>query len=303
MDSIKKPSLFDTLLLLITAVIAVMTIWVGVRYWLVTGLSLNSRALRIVDIGIVLATGLIAIIYLTRSLLPRVASYVGPTPINAVKSVVQLVGLAVTALAVFYLLGVNIVSALVGIGFFGIVVGLAAQQVLGNLLSGIMLLVSRPFRIYDRIALINWQYGKFPPTLNHGWLEPSYTGIVKGISLLYTKILTDYNGLLKVPNGVVAQSLILNLSDTRRTRTGTQFEVPINIDPDDLNNSLSSQLEKMAEFKGEHGTFEVLEISPTSYLVAVTYEVEKAHERDMKAALLRALRKALLSAGKIKDTK
>ena len=183
-------------------------------------------------------------------MLPKVGSYVGPTPINAVKSIVQLAGLAVTAMAVFYLLGINIVSALVGIGFFGIIVGLAAQQVLGNLLSGIMLLFSRPFRIYDRIALINWQYGKFPPTLNHGWLEPSYTGIVKGISLLYTKVLTDYNGLLKVPNGVVAQSLILNLSDTRRPRIGTQFEVPLNIDPDDFDKSLNSQLAKMTELQG-----------------------------------------------------
>lgn len=303
MDSIKKPSLFDTLLLLVTAVIAVMTAWVVVRYWLITWLSISSRAIRIADIGIVLATGLVAIILLTRLLLPRVGSYVGPTPINAVKSIVQLAGLAVIALVVFYLLGINIVSALVGIGFFGIIVGLAAQQVLGNLLSGIMLLVLRPFRIYDRIALINWQYGKFPPTLNHGWLEPSYTGLVKGISLLYTKISTDHNGLLKVPNGVVAQSLILNLSDTRRTRTGTQFEVPINIDPDDLNKNLNSQLAKTTEFKGENGSFEVLEISPTAYLVAVTYDVEKQHERNMKALLLRAIRRAQLSVGKDTEKK
>lgn len=300
MDTIKKPSLFDTLLLLITAVIAVMTAWVAVRSWLITGLSISSGAIRIADIGIVLATGLVAIIFLTRLLLPRVGSYVGPTPANAVKSIVQLAGLTVIVLAVFYLLGINIVSALVGLGFFGIVVGLAAQQVLGNLLAGIMLLASRPFRIYDRIALINWQYGKFPPTLNHGWLEPSYTGVVKGISLLYTKILTDYNGLLKVPNGVVAQSMILNLSDSRRTRIGTQFEVPINVDPDDLNKSLNSQLAKMTEFKGENGNFEVLELSPTAYLVAVTYEVEQ-HERNMKALLLRAIRRAQLSVGKETD--
>jgi small-conductance mechanosensitive channel len=295
MESIKKPSLFDSLLLLLTAIIAVLIVWVVVRYWLTTGLSVSRSELRIADIGVVLATGFVAIIILTRVLLPHVLQRVGPTPINAVKSTVQLAGLIAIAMAVFYLLGINIVSVLVGVGFFGIVVGLAAQQVLGNLLSGIMLLASRPFRIYDRIALINWQYGKFPPTLNHGWLEPSYTGTVRGISLLYTKILTDYNGLLKVPNGVVAQSLVLNLSDSRRTRTGTQFEVPIAVDPDDLNKKLKSQLSRMNDFKGELGSFDVLEISPTSYLVSVTYEVEKRDERESKALLLRAIRRAMIA--------
>lgn len=294
----KTSSLFDRVLLLAIAIIAVFTSWIAIRSWLITGLSISARSARFADLGVVFATGILATIFFGRLILSPVASYVGPTSANAVKSLLQLVGLGLVALVASSLLGFNIVSALVGIGFFGLVVGLAAQQVLGNLLSGIMLLTSRPFRINDRVAMITWQYGKFPPSLSHGWLEPSYTGVVKGISLLYTQILIDSGALLKVPNGIMTQSLVLNLSHDRRTRIGTQFEVPIQIDPDDLHKSLNTYLAKMSDFKGDEDAYEVVEIAPTVYLASVSYQVEKRHEREMKAVVLRAVRQALLSLSK-----
>jgi small-conductance mechanosensitive channel len=113
----------------------------------------------------------------------------------------------------------------------------------------------------DRIAVITWQYGKFPPTLPHGWLEPSYTGVVKGIALTYTKILSDSEALLKIPNALVTQSLILNLSHSKQGHVGTQFEVPIRVDPDELHKELVSRLSKNEEFRGEKQSFEVIEVS------------------------------------------
>ncbi|MEM3833194.1 MAG: mechanosensitive ion channel family protein [Thermoprotei archaeon] len=164
-----------------------------------------------------------------------------------------------------------------------------------NIFSGLMLIASRPFHIGDRIALITWQYGKFPPSLSHGWLEPSYTGYVKEITLVYTKILTDSNVLVTVPNGIASQSLILNLSHDEHSHVGTQFEVPIHVDPDELHKSLNSQLSRMPDFKGEEESFELLDISPSAYIVEVTYKVNKDSERDMKTFLLRAIRLALTS--------
>ena len=79
-------------------------------------------------------------------------------------------------MTVFSISGVNIGNALLGAGFIGIVLGLAAQTVIGNFFAGLMLFASRPFYIGDRVALIIWQYGKFPPKLSHGWMEPSNTG-------------------------------------------------------------------------------------------------------------------------------
>jgi small-conductance mechanosensitive channel len=211
----------------------------------------------------------------------------------------QLLGLGIILVALIILsgpTGTSFLSALVGIGFFGIVVGLAAQAVLGNLFSGLMLLAARPFKINDRIALITWQYGKFAPSLAHGWMEPAYTGVVKGISLTYTRILTDSNALLKVPNSIVTQSLIMNLTHGRQGMIAIQFEAPIQIDPSDLRKNLNTTLSKMNEFKGEEDNFEILEASPTGYLVSMSYKVEKQTERQMKSILLNGVRNVLNDA-------
>ena len=270
------------------------------RSWLIS-FSFSLRTIHIIDIGVVITVGIVATILVVRLVAGPLAVRAGPTQYNAVKLLLELSGLVLIVVAVFFLTGptgTSFLSALVGVGFFGIVVGLAAQEVLGNVLSGLMLIASRPFHVNDRIALVSWQYGKFPPSLTHGWLEPAYTGVVKGVSLTYTMILTDSNALLKVPNGIVTQSLIMNLTYGRQGHVATQFEIPLIVDPDRLRTVLNSHLAEMEPFKGEEESFEILDISPSVCLVAVSYKVDKQREREMKALLLRAIRVALINFSK-----
>ena len=95
--------------------------------------------------------------------------------------------------------------------------------------------------------------------------------MVKGIALTYTKILSDSEALLKIPNALVTQSLILNLSHSKQGHVGTQFEVPIRVDPYELHKELVLRLSKNEEFRGEKQSFEVIEVSSVSYLVTVIY--------------------------------
>ena len=290
------------LFILILSTTVVFVLWGVARFWLTTVLLTNEQIVRLIDVAVIFVTGVVATMLLSRLIARHVVAYLGPTGSNAIRLLLQVVGFFVILLIVFSITGINFVGALVGAGFFGIVVGLvvglAAQVVLGNLFSGLMLVASRPFNVGDRIALITWQYGKFPPSLSHGWLEPSYTGQVKEITLIYTKILTDLNAMATVPNGIVIQSLILNLSRDKHGHVGTQVEVPIQIDPDELRKSLNSQLSGMPDFEGEEENFELLEISPSAYLVVTSFKVEKQREREMKALLLRAFRLALMSTYK-----
>lgn len=265
--------------------------WSAIRPILTT---LTASWIHFIDVAIVSGTGIILVALGTRWISRPLVSYVGPTQSNAVKILFQLVGLSTILFLLFAVTGFNILSTLVGVGFFGIVVGLAAQSVLGNLISGMMLLASRPFHINDRIALITWQYGKFPPTLSHGWLEPAYTGVVQGITLTYTRVQTDSDAMLKIPNAIVTQSLILNLSHSKQGFVASQFETPIQVDPDDLRKNISSILSKDKEFAGEE-SFEVLEISPINYLISVSYRADKSHQREMKTRLNRAIRLSLLN--------
>jgi len=91
-------------------------------------------------------------------------------------------------------------SLLAGVGVASVVVGLAAQNTLGNLIAGISLVLYRPFRIGDRVQVS-------APT----GLE---TGMVISIDLGYTVLRTADQRLLVVPNSVIASQASVNLSLT-----------------------------------------------------------------------------------------
>jgi small-conductance mechanosensitive channel len=87
---------------------------------------------------------------------------------------------------------------LTSVGVVSIVVGIAAQNTLGNLISGISLLLYRPFRLGDRLQVI-------APT----GLE---SGIVESLTLGYTTLQTDDNRRIVIPNSVMANQTSINTS-------------------------------------------------------------------------------------------
>jgi len=87
---------------------------------------------------------------------------------------------------------------LASVGVISVVLGLAAQNTLGNLIAGISLLLYRPFKIGDRLQV----------TAPSG-LE---TGVVESLNLGYTVLRTDDNRRVVVPNSAIASQTIINLS-------------------------------------------------------------------------------------------
>jgi small-conductance mechanosensitive channel len=289
-------------LLLLTLWAAILAVvWVAVRLEL-TNVVVGADVFRFVDVVFLFVVGTIAILFFSRILSRYISCYIGASQGNTVRLLFQVATFALLLLVAFSLAGGNVGNALLGAGFIGIVLGLAAQAVLGNFFAGLMIISSKPFGIDDRIALINWQYGKFPPSLAHGWQEPAYTGQVKEITLIYTKIMTDSNMLITVPNGVAMQCLILNHHhDRNQSHIAAQLDVPINIKPEDLQKRLNAELSSMAGFSGTEENFEILEVSSTSYLVALLYSIAPKKEREMKTLLFKAYRIALLGLAKESD--
>ena len=97
----------------------------------------------------------------------------------------------VTVLSQF---GINVISVITTLGVVGIAVGFAAQDTLANFISGITLLIERPFRIGDWVQL------------------NGETGRVTEITLRTTRLVTRDNTMLSLPNATVASGDIVNLS-------------------------------------------------------------------------------------------
>jgi small-conductance mechanosensitive channel len=110
--------------------------------------------------------------------------------------------------------GFNLSGLLVGAGFLGIVVGLAARQTLGAMIAGFVLMLSRPFTIGD-------------------WVEiGGEEGIVTNITIMNTRLQNFDGEVIIIPNDVVAEKAITNRSQQGNLRIRLEVGVDYDTDPD-----------------------------------------------------------------------
>jgi len=89
-------------------------------------------------------------------------------------------------------------ASLTSISVITVIVGLAAQNTLGNLVAGISLLLYRPCKLGDRLQVMA------PAGVE--------TGIVESLTLGYTLLRTDDNRRVVVPNSLMASQTAINLT-------------------------------------------------------------------------------------------
>jgi hypothetical protein len=144
---------------------------------------------------IFLIFGVVAVRSATNEILKTVPPSLGDNRKNGLRWVCLLVGYLVVIFGTLGALNVPIERLLVGGAVTGVILGIAAQQSLGNLFAGLMLLLTRPFAIGDEIAL------------RSGALGGVLTGLVADMNLTYVKLVTD-NGTLLLPNSQILSAVV-----------------------------------------------------------------------------------------------
>ena len=117
--------------------------------------------------------------------------------IKSLKILIFILGLA----AVLELWGIKIGPIIAGLGLFGVAVALGAQDLFKNLISGILVLVEKRFKIGDWIAV-------------EGIIE----GIVEKIGFRSTTIRKFDKSLAIIPNFQFAENAVVNVSETSNWR-------------------------------------------------------------------------------------
>ena len=113
--------------------------------------------------------------------------------------------------------GVELSSLLAGSALITAVIGLSLQETLGNLFAGLSIQAQRPFEVGDFVQLADS-------------VEP--LGKVIEINWRATKLLTNDNIEIIVPNGVLAKTSIRNLSKpTRWVRRSIRVHAPYEFSP------------------------------------------------------------------------
>jgi small-conductance mechanosensitive channel len=150
--------------------------------------SLDQRLIAGIG-GFVFVVSAVLAIRATASEVYRViGARTGPSHAGVLRWLVTIIGYVLVLITALGLFSVPIGHLLLGGAVTGVIVGIAAQQALGNVFAGVVLLLARPFNVGDRIRIRSGSLG--------GLLE----GTVSGMGMTYLTLLTD-DGAVSVPNG------------------------------------------------------------------------------------------------------
>ncbi|AFZ71872.1 mechanosensitive ion channel family protein [Natronobacterium gregoryi] len=169
--------------------------------------SLEGATLFLVAFVAVYAVGRLALVPLVRRALET-----RELDAHARKPLLKLTRFSVIFLAVAIAFGFagygNFLVSMAGIAAAGaIVIGLAMQHTIANVVAGVFIYADEPFRIGD-------------------WIEwDDYSGVVEDISLRVTRVRTFDNELLTVPNAQLSESVIKNPVDADELRLRFVFGV------------------------------------------------------------------------------
>ena len=119
----------------------------------------------------------------------------------------RLVALSFVWIMVLAQLGFNVTALIAGLGVAGIAVGFAARDTLENFISGVTILIDRPFRIGDNIVI----GGTF--------------GTVEEITLRSTRVRTLNNEIMVMPNTQMINQQLLNHTMTSPLRVEIPFGI------------------------------------------------------------------------------
>jgi small conductance mechanosensitive channel len=131
---------------------------------------------------------------------PALFRRMDPATAGTVGFLIRLVFIGAAALFALRVAGLQPETLAVGGAITAVVLGLAAQQTLGNLIAGTVLISARPFKVGDRVRL------------QAGGIAGQIEGVVASLGLLYTTLAQDRDSIM-VPNNVVLTAAVVPLRE------------------------------------------------------------------------------------------
>lgn len=174
---------------IVASVIALSALGLGRAFGKISRSSIEEKLIVWSAALVLVVAGALAIIHLSRAIGRTVARGTTIGTGASVRLITTGVGYIILIFALLTVLGVSLDHLLIGAGVAGIILGVAAQQSLGNVFAAIVMLVARPFVVGDMIRI-----------------RSGVTGVldvrVLGIGLTYVTVETD-DGILRVPNSLM----------------------------------------------------------------------------------------------------
>ncbi|QDF28064.1 mechanosensitive ion channel family protein [Halarcobacter anaerophilus] len=192
-------------------------------------------------------------------------SKVDATLANFLDDIIYYVLIVIVVLTALKQLGVDTTSFFAILGAAGLAIGLALKDSLGNLASGVMIILFRPFNVGDFIN------------------AAGVTGKVEEVSIFNTILITPDNQKIIVPNGSISSGSITNINAKPERRVDLLVGISYDDDIKKAKNILTSLVEADERVLKDKGiTVAVSELADSSVNFVVRAWVKTADYWDVK---------------------
>ncbi|MCR5734084.1 MAG: mechanosensitive ion channel family protein [Lachnospiraceae bacterium] len=152
-------------------------------------------------------------VYVIRFVRKVIVKYLNKTSvpidnISFIDSMVKIILYFVLILFIAGNFGIQATSILALVGSAGLTIGLAFQGALSNFAGGVLILMTKPFKLGDYIVI-----------------SPSYEGTVTDIDIVHTKLRTLDNRIIVIPNGTLANTTLIN--STAEEKRKIELSLPV----------------------------------------------------------------------------
>jgi small conductance mechanosensitive channel len=184
----------------------------------------GGTVVRVATVGALVVLGWALARTLGRGIAPALYRRLDPGTAGTVGFLIRLMAIIGMVIVALRVAGLDAGALAVGGAFTAVVFGLAAQQTLGNLFAGLVLLSTRPFRVGERVEL------------RGGALAGTVDGIAGSLGLFYTTLVSGADRIM-VPNSVILNLAVVPLREPERVEMRARFDSSIS--PSNLQNRLS----------------------------------------------------------------
>jgi small conductance mechanosensitive channel len=223
----------------------------------------HRRELFGVDMPVRIASAIVLVILgwafaraLGRALGPSLFKRLDSGTAGTVGFLVRLLALTVAVIFALRVAGLEPGTLAVGGAFTAVIVGLAAQQTIGNLIAGTVLLSARPFRVGDQVRF------------QAGALAGVVEGTVSSLGLLYTTLAQGEDRIM-VPNSVVLSAAVVPLREP--PSVDLKARVPADVQPSSLQQLLDNSVSVRTRAR-PHISLEELDSDEVVVRIAATPE-------------------------------
>lgn len=202
-----------------------------------------------------------------------------------VRKLMKVVLVAIAIIMVLDTFGYNVTSIIAGLGIGGLAFALAAKDMLSNLFGGLSILMDKPFKLGDTVLI------------------EGHKGMVEEIGLRTTKLRTTDKTQLIMPNNIVSNSFIENITREEARKVTMQLGLTYDTSPVKIKKAIkileeiitknSSTLEKSFVYFDSYGDFS-LNIKVVYYIKEKDFDKIAKAKSDINMEILTQFNKEKL---------